>query len=341
MEGVVAKRCLRESSINRDERINFQNNKINSVYRKHNLAGKVINKENTYAQSFLDKFKFKLKMKLWLQAITAMTLVIFIIILSMLDINVINENKYVRMLKQEYKKSYSLSDIKENSKVALGYCRKGIKYVMPEKVQNRFKEIYKDFKSIFQNENNGAVVIYEENALVEVNDNVENTGIGVSIDENEPSEDIASQTEESSAISVEDECVQCIKESNIVFVMPTKGTVSSEFGAREVIFSDIDSYHTGIDIANVKGTDIMAATDGIVTKVANNKYNGNFVEITNGKVVTKYAHMDSVSVKVDKEVKKGEVIGKMGETGYATGPHLHFEVVVNGTKINPAKVLNI
>jgi len=85
----------------------------------------------------------------------------------------------------------------------------------------------------------------------------------------------------------------------------------------------------------------MASTNRVVTKVANNIYNGNFVEITNGKVITKYAHMDSVSIKNGIAVKAGDVIGKMGETGYATGPHLHFEVVVDGVKIDPAKVLNM
>ena len=78
-----------------------------------------------------------------------------------------------------------------------------------------------------------------------------------------------------------------------------------------------------------------------MTKVANNKYNGNFVEITNGKVVTKYAHMDSISIKYGTEVKAGDLIGYMGETGYATGPHLHFEVVVDSVKIDPAKVLGL
>ena len=85
----------------------------------------------------------------------------------------------------------------------------------------------------------------------------------------------------------------------------------------------------------------MASTDGTVTKVANNKYNGNFVEITNGKVVTKYTHMDSVSIQNGVNVKAGDVIGKMGETGYATGPHLHFEVVIDNVKIDPAKVLDL
>ena len=123
--------------------------------------------------------------------------------------------------------------------------------------------------------------------------------------------------------------------------MPTNGTVSSSFGAREVIFEDIDSYHTGVDIANKKGTSIFSSTDGTVTKVANNKYNGNFVEITNGKLVTKYAHMDRVSIKQGAEVKAGDLIGYMGETGYATGPHLHFEVVIDSIKIDPGKVLDL
>lgn len=343
MEGVVAKRCLRQSSINRSnyERGYFQRDSVNKAYRKHNAVGRVINREETKTRNFFEKYIFKLKMKLWIESISAMCLLILIIVVSMLDVKVIDENKYVKLLKSEYTKNYSLNDIKESGKKVATFCFNGVKYVVPEKVQKRFKEIYKDLKSIVTKENN-AIVIYEEPKEEEKNETeTSNNGVGVSIDENEPSVDISDKKEESSAISVEEECVQCIKESNIKFVMPTKGTVSSKFGAREVIFSDIDSYHTGVDIANVKGTDVMSATDGVVTKVANNKYNGNFIEITNGNIVTKYAHLDSVGVKNNDEVKAGDVIGKMGETGYATGPHLHFEIVVNGTKINPAKVLNI
>ena len=345
MEGIVAKRCLRQSSIGKEmygSRVN-KKNILNEIYRKNDTISKSLNKEESNTRNLFEKFVFKTKMKLWIQSISAMCILILLIVISMLNVSVIDNNKYVVILKKEYGKNYSLEYIKSKAKSGIKYGYKGLKYVVSDRVENKFRGIYSDIKNIFKKENNNNVVIYEEikdNQLSETSDDVKN-GVGVSIDENVQSIDISDVKEESSAISIEDSSLEYIKNNNIKFIMPTKGTISSGYGAREVIFKDIDSYHTGLDIANKKGTDIVAATDGVVTKVANNKYNGNFIEITYKDIITKYAHMDSVSVKKGKEIKAGEKIGVMGETGYTTGPHLHFEVVVNGIKIDPAKVLNL
>ena len=344
MEGIVAKRCLRQSSMKKntyDYKVN-KRNIINELYNKNDTISKSLNKEESTKRKFFESIIFKLKMKIWIQSITAMCLLILIIVVSMINVNVINDNKYIIAVKKEYKKNYSLEYVKQKIKEVAKYGYKGVKYVMSDRVENRFKKIYKDTKNIFKKENNN-VLIYENAFNSPVKEIVDTTekGVGVSIDENVQSVDISNIEEKSSAISIENESLEYIKKCNIKFVMPTIGNISSSFGAREVIFNDIDSYHTGIDIANKKGTDIVSSTDGNVTKVANNKYNGNFVEITSGEIITKYAHMDSVNVKKGDKIKAGQKIGAMGETGYATGPHLHFEVVVKGVKINPAKVLNI
>lgn len=344
MEGIVAKRCLRQSSIGKEmyeSRVN-KKNRLNEIYRKNNTISKSLHREESNTRNRFEKFVFKTKMKLWIQSISAMCIIILLIVISMLNVSVIDNNKYVIILKEEYGKNYSLEYIKLKAKSGMKYGYKGLKYVVSDRVENQLRGIYSDIKNIFKKDNNN-VMIYEEikdNQVSETSDDVKN-GIGVSIDENAPSIDISDIKEESSAISIEDNSLNYIKNNNIKFIMPTKGTISSSYGAREVIFKDIDSYHTGIDIANKKGTDIVAATDGIVTKVANNKYNGNFIEITYKDIITKYAHMDSVNVKKGKEIKAGEKIGVMGESGYATGPHLHFEIVVKGIKIDPAKVLNL
>lgn len=64
------------------------------------------------------------------------------------------------------------------------------------------------------------------------------------------------------------------------------------------------------------------------------------MEVTNGKIVTKYCHMSKISVKKGSKIKAGQKVGEVGSTGLATGPHLHFEVVYDGTKINPELVLD-
>jgi murein DD-endopeptidase MepM/ murein hydrolase activator NlpD len=66
---------------------------------------------------------------------------------------------------------------------------------------------------------------------------------------------------------------------------------------------------------------------------------GNFIILKHGEYQTLYAHLSAVSVKKGDEVKQGQLIGKVGETGYTTGPHLHFEVFRNGTRINPLEIL--
>lgn len=355
MEGVVAKRCLRSSSVGSiynsyTSGISRKEN-INNVYKKNLSIGRKINKEESLNKSFIEKIVFNIKMKLWIQSISAMCLLITVICISMFDIKVIDNNKYVKAIKNEYSKDYPIGEIEKGIKKSIKYCYLGLIKIIPNKVENKVKSMYLDFKNALT-ENNKETVnqvnIYEEEEPKEESSNkTQNDGIGVSIDENIVSDNIATEEEKIeyetavSTISSEDPYLQYIYDNNIQFVMPTNGTVSSGFGAREVIFEDVDSYHTGVDIANKKGTIIVASTNGIVTKVANNKYNGNFVEITNGRLTTKYIHMDSVSVKQGTEVKAGDLLGYMGETGYATGPHLHFEVVIDSVKIDPAKVLDI
>jgi len=339
MEGIVAKRCLRQSSLGKQANY-LRKDTYNSVYKKNIYVSKKLNKEESAHKGFIERIVFNLKMKLWIQTVTAMCFAILIIMCDMLNLNFINNNKYIKKLRREYNKNYSINYIKDNTIKGLKYTYGGIIKIVPIKVKNKIKNVYQDFKENFDNRENKKIEIYQEKSKGDEQVATQislNDGKGASIVEFEEIVEEETAVEAVSAISSEDSYLQYIRDNNIKFVMPTKGTVSSDFGVREVIFTDIDSFHTGLDIANVKGTNIMSSTDGTVTKVANNKYNGNFVEITNGKVVTKYAHMDSVSIKSGAKVKAGDIIGKMGETGYATGPHLHFEVVIDGIKIDPQK----
>ena len=346
MEGIIAKRSLRSSSMNTRYNRGFnKKDSINSVYRKSLAVRRKINSEDTANKSFIQKVIFNIKMKLWIQAINSMCMLILIVSCSMLNIKLINNNKYVRIVKNEYKKDYPQSSIKKEIKSLLKYGYNGVLKVVPDRVENNLKNMYKDVKEkLKEAKKSSNIAVYTDSNKDDKKEEKtekriqENNSIYANAEE---SEEKIQYQEAVSAISSQDPYIKYINDNNIKFVMPTKGTISSRFGEREVIFSDIDSYHTGIDIANKKGTDIVASTDGKVTKVSSNKYNGNFVEITNQKIVTKYIHMDSISIKQEAIVKAGDKIGKMGESGYATGPHLHFEVVIDGTKIDPAKVLNI
>ncbi len=119
-----------------------------------------------------------------------------------------------------------------------------------------------------------------------------------------------------------------------------KGWISSYFGKRKDPFTGKAAFHSGIDLAGKRGSDIVAAADGIVTWSGKRWAYGQMVEIDHGKgITTRYAHNDSLDVEVGALVKKGQVIAKMGSSGRSTGPHLHFEVRKNGKAVNPLKYI--
>lgn len=112
--------------------------------------------------------------------------------------------------------------------------------------------------------------------------------------------------------------------------------ITSPFGWR--ILFGAPNYHPGVDIGCPIGTPIYATNDGVVEQAGwNNGGYGNWVLLNNGNgIQTVFGHMTKVAVSAGQTVHKGEVIGYSGETGFATGPHLHYEVRVNGTAVNPA-----
>ena len=118
------------------------------------------------------------------------------------------------------------------------------------------------------------------------------------------------------------------------------GWLSSYFGKRTDPFTGKPANHTGVDFAGKHGDDIIAVADGVVTWSGDRYGYGVMVEINHGNgYSTRYAHNSENLVNVGDEVKKGQVVGLMGETGRATGPNLHFEVLHNGRRVNPVKFI--
>jgi septal ring factor EnvC (AmiA/AmiB activator) len=118
------------------------------------------------------------------------------------------------------------------------------------------------------------------------------------------------------------------------------GWISSYYGKRTDPFTGKVANHSGIDFAGKIGAEIVAVADGVVTWSADRYGYGIMVEITHGiGYSTRYAHNSENLVSVGDEVKKGQIIALMGETGRATGPNLHFEVLHNGFQVDPAKFI--
>ncbi len=120
------------------------------------------------------------------------------------------------------------------------------------------------------------------------------------------------------------------------WLVPAEGTISDPFGTQRSINGGPYHAHTGVDIANAKGTPIVAPARGRVILARPLYLYGNSVIIDHGAgVVSSYNHMDSIAVAEGQMVERGQSIGNMGESGFVSGPHLHWEVAINGVRTDP------
>ena len=121
-------------------------------------------------------------------------------------------------------------------------------------------------------------------------------------------------------------------------VLPVGGTITSRYGVSSRLRV---STHTGLDIAASTGTDIKAVADGTVISAKYTGSYGNLVKIDHGNgIETWYGHTSKMYVKEGETVKAGDIIAAVGSTGNSTGPHLHFEIRVNGEDVNPQNYMN-
>lgn len=121
----------------------------------------------------------------------------------------------------------------------------------------------------------------------------------------------------------------------------TAGYISSRFGSRNDPFTGRRAFHWGVDFAGREGADVVAVASGVVTWSGDRYGYGQMVEVNHGNgYATRYAHNATNLVHVGDTVKRGDVIARIGETGRATGPNLHFEVLENGRRVNPLTFIN-
>jgi murein DD-endopeptidase MepM/ murein hydrolase activator NlpD len=121
---------------------------------------------------------------------------------------------------------------------------------------------------------------------------------------------------------------------------PASGQITSYFGWRPNTQAEGMSLHQGIDIDAPKGTKVACALDGVVKSVRTSPEYGLVVEVEHaGGLSSVYGHLDSASVTEAQRVKKGDALGTVGESGNATGPHLHFEVRKDGLEVDPMTIL--
>lgn len=131
------------------------------------------------------------------------------------------------------------------------------------------------------------------------------------------------------------------RDAQLNFLAPTDGRLSGTFGTKRFFNGERRNPHSGLDIAAAKGTPVQAPAAGKVIETGNYYFNGNTIFIDHGEgLVTMYCHLDSIEVKKGQTVKQGDEIAKVGMTGRVTGPHLHWSVSMNNTRIDPALFLS-
>jgi len=120
------------------------------------------------------------------------------------------------------------------------------------------------------------------------------------------------------------------------FNFPAKGIISSEYGVKRFINGSPRNPHLGLDIAAETGTSVVAPENGKVIFVGEFFYRGNLIIIDHGNgIISTYSHLNETFVSEGDNVLKNSKIGTVGSSGRVTGPHLHFEIILLGTKVNP------
>jgi murein DD-endopeptidase MepM/ murein hydrolase activator NlpD len=123
-------------------------------------------------------------------------------------------------------------------------------------------------------------------------------------------------------------------------IWPVQGWVTSGFGFRTNPFTGLTQMHEGIDISNRVGIPITAPADGIISDVGSDWAYGRILVISHGfGMITRYSHLNKVLVRVGQKVKRGDKIAEVGTSGKTTGPHLHYEVRLNGIPVNPMRYI--
>lgn len=125
--------------------------------------------------------------------------------------------------------------------------------------------------------------------------------------------------------------------SNLVLDKPVNGPLSSKFGVRRFFNGEERNPHSGLDFAVPAGTPIKTPANGKVILVGNYFFNGNTVFVDHGQgFISMFCHMSTIDVKVGQQLVRGAVVGKVGSTGRATGPHMHWNVSLNDARVDPA-----
>lgn len=333
-----------EKSISQEERIR-RAEEIYSRRRYNNRYGESLYRSgetrNRYQPQETRKIKGKMINKMIIQMIVCV--IIYTCIYMLQYSNYLFSKDMVDKTKEVLSYDISIENLYNKSNEFFSELQKKFNLVVNneqndnvnEKVQNENTE-EANIENTNTNTENGEV--NNENS-----DNVENSEISqdTNNEANQNSEQLAvggaDETQPEEEKSREEQDIDYVKQ-NVSIIWPIKGVITSRFGNRtptEIVTAN----HKGLDIAGNTGDNIVSAMDGTVVQYSEEGDYGKHLRIQNGEVLTLYAHCSELLVQEGSTVKQGDVIAKVGATGRATGPHLHFEIRRDDRFINPELIL--
>ena len=330
-----------EKSISQEERIR-RAEKIYSRRRYNNRYGESLYRSgetrNRYQPQETRKIKGKMINKMIIQMIVCV--IIYTCIYMLQYSNYLFSKDMVDKTKEVLSYDISIENLYNKSNEFFLNLQKKINWGVNNEQNDNVNEEAQDQNTEETNIENSNAESSEAN-----NENVDNSEIS----QNDASTEVtnndttqlavggADETQQEEEKSQEEQDIEYVKQ-NVSIIWPIKGVITSRFGNRtptEIVTSN----HKGLDIAGNMGDNIVSAMDGTVVQYSEEGDYGKHLRIQSGEVLTLYAHCSELLVQEGSTVKQGDVIAKVGATGRATGPHLHFEIRRDDRFINPELIL--
>ena len=334
-----------EKSISQEERIR-RAEEIYSRRRYNNRYGESLYRSgetrNRYQPQETRKIKGKMINKMIIQMIVCV--IIYTCIYMLQYSNYLFSKDMVDKTKEVLSYDISIENLYNKSNELFLNLQKKFNWGMNNEQNDNVNEEAQDQNTEETNiENSNAES--SENTSEANNENVDNSEIS----QNDASTEVtnndttqlavggADETQQEEAKSQEEQDIEYVKQ-NVSIIWPIKGVITSRFGNRtptEIVTAN----HKGLDIAGNMGDNIVSAMEGTVVQYSEEGDYGKHLRIQSGEVLTLYAHCSELLVQEGSTVKQGDVIAKVGATGRATGPHLHFEIRRDDRFINPELIL--
>jgi len=334
-----------EKSISQEERIR-RAEEIYSRRRYNNRYGESLYRSgetrNRYQPQETRKIKGKMINKMIIQMIVCV--IIYTCIYMLQYSNYLFSKDMVDKTKEVLSYDISIENLYNKSNEFFLNLQKKINWGVNNEPNDNVNEEAQDQNTEETNiENSNAES--SENTSEANNENVDNSEIS----QNDASTEVtnndttqlavggADETQQEEEKSQEEQDIEYVKQ-NVSIIWPIKGVITSRFGNRTPT-KIVTANHKGLDIAGNMGDNIVSAMDGTVVQYSEEGDYGKHLRIQSGEVLTLYAHCSELLVQEGSIVKQGDVIAKVGATGRATGPHLHFEIRRDDRFINPELIL--